>query len=152
MIGRRWLLGATLLVANLLASACGGGSSAPVVQEVTPSQPINRVDIVSATPPDGTYLSAGSTVTFQVAFTYELVTGDTASIQMILADQVYRVLNPQGEMPPMVSATRGKGGATLSYTLTVPAAGVTAITANFPMFVETSTRSQLMANVRYYVR
>lgn len=137
------------LCACLLVAACG--DSAPKVEEITPSQPVNQVTILSAVPPGGTVLAPGSTVTLKYAFSYQLVTGDTGSIVMVLSDQQSRTLNEPGNYTN-APITRGSGTAELSHVLAIPSTGVSSIIVHFPMFVGTSTRSEPMAMVQYPVR
>jgi hypothetical protein len=96
----------------------------------SPSEPDSRdsISLASIDPPSGTRLGPGASVTFTAAVDYELrsqslLAGDNGTITMAIEDQDGRDLD--SEVSKRV--VHGRGSASLSDRLDVPATGVSQI-------------------------
>jgi hypothetical protein len=142
----------TFMLAALTLGVGCGGPTAPAVQEITPSTPVDRVTIVSAQPPALSQLTRGTQVTFRYSFAYELVGGDTGAVVLVIQDQRNQSLM-NGENQPTVPVTRGTGTRELSYAMTVPSSeDVTAINVFLPLVIGNQRSSTHMAIAHYTVR
>jgi hypothetical protein len=87
-----------------------------------PSGP-DAIAFVSIAPPDGTTLSAGSSVSMTATLKYTLNDADQGLIYWDSTDQTGRLLGHQ----PSTMVNRGHGSVTLSDHFSLPSTGVTQI-------------------------
>jgi hypothetical protein len=105
-----------LLALFLAAAGCGG--NAPTTPAV-----VNSLTVVSISPPAGSKLAPGSSVSVNGTLFYMLNTAGSALVSLAFEDQNNRVLNPTGQPTSIVPG--GQGEVSLSGQLTLPASGVT---------------------------
>ncbi|HZF11812.1 MAG TPA: hypothetical protein VFE33_23745 [Thermoanaerobaculia bacterium] len=115
-----------IVLLTVLVTACGGGHHSPS----EPAGP-DSVSAVSLSPTNGSRLVPGNVVTFSATVNYELQSESSGSILLVVQDQDYHLLTvgPQAK----ASVNRGRGSATLSDHVTVPAAGVSQVRIYFAL-------------------
>jgi hypothetical protein len=118
------LVALAALALSALAAGCGGVSS-PAAPEVS------TVSIASISPAAGTTLAPGATVTISATLNF-LSSASTATLIVVITDQMNRVLNAADQFTTIVPGTAGSVKFTLPA-LKVPAAGVTQIQVTFEM-------------------
>ena len=105
-------------------AGCGGGRS--------PSEPVgpDRVSLSSISPATGTRLAPG-VVTFSATLDYELHSESSGAILLVVQDQDGHLLTvgPQAR----AAVNRGRGTASVSDHVTVPAAGVSQVRVFFSL-------------------
>jgi len=91
----------------------------------------DRVSVVSLQPANGSALVPGSTVTFNARLDYELQSESSGAILLVVEDQNSALLTvgPQAR----AAITQGRGSATLSDQVKVPATGVSQVRVFFAM-------------------
>ncbi len=119
-----------LLILLLAAAACGGGN-APTTPGV-----VNTLTLVSISPPAGSTLVPGSTVTFNGTLAYTLSTAGSALVSLVFEDQTNRVLNPT--IQPTSVVPEGQGEVNLPGPLSIPATGATEIQVIYTLTPNTS--------------
>jgi hypothetical protein len=87
--------------------------------------------IATISPPEGTKLAPGSSVTFTAGLSYILNSSGAATIMMVFEDQDGRVLNPASEITTVVS--RGTGSLQMSDPITIPSTGVSQVKVQFTL-------------------
>ena len=111
-----------VVLLTILAGACGGHS---------PSEPVrpDRVSVVSLQPANGSSLVPGSVVTFNARLDYELQSESSGAILLVVQDQNSALLTvgPQAR----AAITRGRGSATVSDQVRIPATGVSQVRVFF---------------------
>ena len=136
MVLRSWLL----VVALVAVSACGANS---------PTSPdTDWIELNSISPPSGTVLTAGESITFTATVTCTTVNSDGGTVALLLLDQGNRSLQT---VQPHVTLARGDQTVTLSDTITVPVSGST-VTVTMPLFVNGSNSTRALKRVSYTVR
>jgi hypothetical protein len=121
---RRFPRALALLLTAAGALACTGGST------TTPGA-LNFLTIGSLSPPAGTSLAAGSTVSFSGTVGYLLDNSGAAAISLVIEDQSGVVLNPGNQVTTIVP--EGQGSVTLATRFTIPTAGVSLIQLVFTL-------------------
>ena len=113
-----------VVLLTVFAEACGGHSPS---ESVGP----DRVSVVSLQPENGSSLVPGSIVTFNARLDYELQSESSGAILLVVEDQNSALLTvgPQAR----AATTRGRGSATLSDQVKVPATGVSQVRVFFAM-------------------
>ncbi len=111
-----------LVLLTVFAGACDGHSPS---ESVGP----DRVSVVSLQPANGSSLVPGSVVTFNARLDYELQSERSGAILLVVQDQNGALLTvgPQAR----AAITRGRGSATLSDQVKVPATGVSQVRVFF---------------------
>jgi hypothetical protein len=107
------------------AGGCGAGSSG------TDLGGPDLIVIATISPPEGTKLAPGGSVTFTAGLSYILNSSGAATIIMVIEDQGGRVLNPASEVTTVVS--RGTGSLQMSDSITIPSTGVSQIKVLFTL-------------------
>jgi hypothetical protein len=124
-MNRSPFLAFVLLVA--LVAGCGGGGGR------LPAEPVgsDRVSLLSITPAIGTQLIPGSVVAFSATVDYELQSESSGAILLVVQDQAGHLLTvgPQAR----AAVKRGRGTATVSDHVSVPAAGVSQVWIYFSL-------------------
>jgi len=112
-----------VVLLTVFAGACGGGHS--------PSESVrpDRVSVVSLQPTNGSTLVPGSVVTFDARLDYELQSESSGAILLVVQDQNSALLTvgPQAR----AAITRGRGSATVSDQVRIPATGVSQVRVFF---------------------
>jgi hypothetical protein len=141
------MLRAAAALAALTAAVWAGGCR----NTGSPSAPggPDEISIASITPPDGTTLAAGSSVTFSAFLVYLLNSSGAATITLVAEDQDNRVLNANNQVTTVVS--QGNGSVVLSGRVAIPAAGVSLVRVTFPMAPTTAFSIPPMAAASYPV-
>ena len=112
-------------------AACGGGGRSPA-EPVVPVVPLmDHVSLVSITPAAGTRLAPGSVVSISATVDYELQSEPLGAILLVVQDQAGHLLTPGPQARAAVS--RGRGTATVSDHITVPATGVSEVWIYFSL-------------------
>lgn len=107
MRARRWLL-----VPVLALCACGGNTST--------NPTLDWIAIKAATPPTGTVLKAGETVTFTVSVDATVVSADTGIVRMLVTTEGMVPLNNGTAGPPKQTVPKGTTTVALTDTVTIP--------------------------------
>jgi len=131
-----------LLVFVCLSTACGGAPTAPGTE---------FLEFTSVTPPNGTAVKPGSSVTISAAIKSTLVHFNSGYVVMIVQDQVGRVVQTRDRPQPQAVLTKGTSTSELSDSITVPDDAI-AIDVVAALFVEGSTRTAAVVKVRYPVQ
>jgi hypothetical protein len=122
-------LRALVLILACAAGCGGGGGHSPV----EPVQPIasDSVSLQSITPAAGTHLTTGTVVTFSANVAYELQSESSGVILLVVQDQNSNLLTvgPQAR----VAVSQGRGTATVSDHVTLPATGVSQVRIYFAL-------------------
>ena len=121
-------LRALALILVCVAGCGGGGGRSPV--EPVPVAP-DSVSLLSITPVAGSHLAPGSVVTFSATVAYELQNESSGAILLVVQDQAGHLLTigPQAR----AAVLRGRGTATVSDHVTLPAAGVSQVRIYFAL-------------------
>jgi len=111
-----------VVLLTVFAGACGGHSP---TESVRP----DRVSVVSLQPANGSALAPGSVVTFNARLDYELQSESSGAILLVVQDQNSALLTvgPQAR----AAITRGRGSATVSDQVRIPATGVSQVRVFF---------------------
>src|ERR1700724_351762 len=122
---RGLLVLAVALVVTAAAGGCSGGSS---------SSDLGGPDLIviaTISPPEGTKLAPGSSVTFTAGLSYILNSSGAATIMLVIEDQDGRVLNTSSEITTVVS--RGTACLQMSDLITIPPSGVSQVKGLFTL-------------------
>lgn len=142
----QWIGMGCLVLGMALAAGCSDGGSSPT----EPSPTIDSAVLETVSPPAGTLLTAGSQVVIRGRIRYTLASTGSGTVVLVIQDQNGRslVTGPQ----PSASIARGGGTVELTYTLQIPATGVSSVDAIFPLFPSGARESVAAPSVKYSVR
>ena len=135
----------------ILLAGCGGGSSGMTTSPTSTTLTDAVTAITNMNPAPGTALQAGQTVTFTGTAAYTLASADTGIMVIVVQDQTGRPL-PSNDVVPAVAVRRGSADATLSWTATVPASGVTTVRVFFGLAGSGASSTNAVLSVSYPVR
>lgn len=140
---------ATTLVVALASIGVAGCRDSTAPSKPAPPA-TDAIRLVSMSPDSGTILAPAQTVTFSGTVNYTLGTADSGSVLMVIEDQNFAVIQPTGTQP-RARVAAGQRDVSMSQTLTLPPAGITAVNVFFPLVPKGATSTKTVAFVSYPV-
>jgi hypothetical protein len=119
----------------MLLASCGYGPTGP--------RPTggDSLTLVTISPPLGTTLQRGQTITLTATLSYSLASADSGAVQFGVEDQALNQLSTGGT-EPIASVSKGSGQVTLSRLIALPQTGISSLTLSFDLLPPGPTNSQ----------